>query len=406
MPGGAVAIGPRLPFPNGPDGRRFLLLLDTAVAVALGAALLYANATDPMATSVTGVSAVLRIAANLVAAATVAVRRVDPRWSAIVATLSAALVCALGGAPPVCLCVAVSAYSAAKAGGYRVWWAAPAFASTLIAVAGVVGQVQSWLTALIANVAVVWVGWFAGQAARERHNRRLAAAERRAARERQHAAELRQAAIDERLVIARELHDIVGHSMSVIAVRAGVARVVMEQDPLEAKEALRIIETTTREALQEMRLLVAVLRQEDPAGPALAPAPGLANINALADQIRRAGVELEVNVRGAARALPPGVELSAFRIAQEALTNVVRHAGPTTAKLTIEFRNDDLLIEVTDQGPVVPDERAANEQHVGAAHGLIGMGERVALFDGQLRTGKVGTGFHVNAVLRTEESLR
>jgi len=256
MPGGAVAIGPRLPFPNGPDGRRFLLLLDTAVAVALGAALLYANATDPMATSVTGVSAVLRIAANLVAAATVAVRRVDPRWSAIVATLSAALVCALGGAPPVCLCVAVSAYSAAKAGGYRVWWAAPAFASTLIAVAGVVGQVQSWLTALIANVAVVWVGWFAGQAARERHNRRLAAAERRAARERQHAAELRQAAIDERLVIARELHDIVGHSMSVIAVRAGVARVVMEQDPLEAKEALRIIETTTREALQEMRLLV------------------------------------------------------------------------------------------------------------------------------------------------------
>jgi signal transduction histidine kinase len=191
--------------------------------------------------------------------------------------------------------------------------------------------------------------------------------------------------------------------MSVIAVRAGVARMVMNKDPAQVEETLGIVETTTRQALHEMRLLVEVLRHEHAIDPALTPTPGLADISALADQIRRADVDLRLDVRGPARPLPAGVDLSAYRIAQEALTNIVRHAGPTQATLRIEYRTEDLLIEVTDTGPSEPNRRAHPEPHAATGHGLIGMRERAALYDGYLRAGHHGGGFQVRALLRTDE---
>ncbi len=136
-----------------------------------------------------------------------------------------------------------------------------------------------------------------------------------------------RALADERTKIARELHDIVAHAMSVIAVRSGVARMVIDTDPAEVREALSIIENTTRRSLQEMRLLVGVLRNTDDADSELKPAPGLCDLDQLVADMAAAGVLVEVDIVGTVRALTPVADLSAYRIVQEALTNVVRHAG-------------------------------------------------------------------------------
>jgi signal transduction histidine kinase len=388
---------------------RPLVLLDFALAALLCVGLLWADARSGAHRAVDG-ELVLRTAGIVFAALAVAARRLCSRLSFAVASLCAFVVAALGGAPQVSVCVAVTAYTTAATAECVFWWVRPGVAGLLMAAGVSIGRVSSNLLAVLAaNVAIICVGWFAGLAAREHRNRIIATAEQEAERERQHAARIRQAAIDERLVIARELHDIVAHSMSVIAVRAGVARMVMDSDPAQVVETLGIVETTTRQALHEMRLLVEVLRHEHAVDPALTPTPGLADTAALADQIRSAGVDLRLDIRGTARPLPAAVDLSAYRIAQEALTNVVRHAGPTRATLRIEYRTEDVVIEVTDSGPSEPHRRkdpvlsSATEPATTAGHGLIGMRERAALFDGYLRAGPHGNGFRVQALLRTGE---
>ncbi|WP_416971118.1 sensor histidine kinase [Streptomyces sp. 4F14] len=380
-----------------------LIPLDVALAVLLCVFLLWSDARSGSHHAVDG-EHVLRTAGISFASLCVATRRRLPRLSFAVASACAFVVAALGGAPQVSICVALAAYTAAGTAEYALWWLRPG-ASVLLMGAGIaIGRVvDGWVAVLVANVAIICVGWFAGLAAREHRNRLVATAEQEAERERQHAARIRQAAIDERLVIARELHDIVAHSMSLIAVRAGVARVVMDSDPAQVAETLGIVETTTRQALHEMRLLVEVLRHEHAVDPALTPTPGLADTAALADQIRSAGIDLRLDVRGTARPLPAAVDLSAYRIAQEALTNIVRHAGPTQADLRIEYRAEDVVIEVTDHGPAGPHRRKPAAPRT-SGHGLVGMRERAALFDGYLRAGPHGNGFRVQALLRTGES--
>ncbi|TDC73007.1 sensor histidine kinase [Streptomyces hainanensis] len=388
---------------------RPLVLLDFALAALLCVGLLWADGLSDADRAVDGAH-VLRVVGIVLAALTIAARRLRPRSSFAVASLCAFVVSALGGAPQISVCVALTAYTVAATAEYALWWVRPGVASLLMAAGVSIGNDSSgWVAVLVANVAIICVGWFAGLAAREHRNRIIATAEQEAERERQQAARVRQAAVDERLVIARELHDIVAHSMSLIAVRAGVARMVMDSDPAQVAETLGIVETTTRQALHEMRLLVEVLRHEHAVDPALTPTPGLADAAALADQIRSAGVDLRLDVRGTARPLPAAVDLSAYRIAQEALTNVVRHAGPTRATLRIEYRAEDVVIEVTDSGPSAPRRRkdaalrSAAEPGTTAGHGLIGMRERTALFDGHLRAGPHGSGFRVQALLRTGE---
>ncbi len=205
------------------------------------------------------------------------------------------------------------------------------------------------------------------------------------------AAQLAQHAVaEERLRIARELHDIVAHSMSLIAVKAGIGNHVAEQRPEEAREALRVIEATSRTSLTEMRHLLGVLRSEVD-GPALAPAPGLAGIAALVARARSAGVTVSSAVDDTAE-LPDGVGLSVYRITQEALTNVVRHAGPARCSVTVAVTDETVRVEVANDGPRV--EPAAG------GHGLIGMRERVAVYGGTFDAGpRAGGGWRVSAVL-------
>ncbi|KQX57328.1 MULTISPECIES: sensor histidine kinase [unclassified Streptomyces] len=229
----------------------------------------------------------------------------------------------------------------------------------------------------------------------------------------EHAAELRsqelsEAVTAERLRIARELHDMVAHSIGIIAIQAGAAGQVVRTRPTEAGEALRAIEATSRETLSGLRRTVTALRRTDPdaaapgSGTGLAPSPGLADLDRLAAATADAGVCVEVRRGGRERPLPADVELSAFRIVQEALTNVVRHAGTGHCRVLIDYGDEELTVEVVDAG------RGAPEGN-GPAHGfgLVGMRERVALLSGEFSAGtRAEGGFRVTARLPLAEPDR
>ena len=297
--------------------------------------------------------------------------------------------------------VAVS--SRRKAGLVVALVAASVLASSLVAGGGGTRMVL----ASNGGLALVAVAWLAGAYTRANrayeHYLADRAAEKAASLEAEQVEQVRRAVADERVEIARELHDIVAHAMSVIAVRSGVARVVIDTQPEQAREALAIIESTTRRSLQEMRLLVGVLRRADEHQAELGPAPGLDDLDRLLADIGAAGVAVEVQIDGEPRALAPAASLSVYRIVQEALTNVVRHAGPTTARLHVSFGPDAVGIEVVDQGPQALTPRDLSLGRQGNGHGLIGMRERAALFGGSLEAGPCGPGFRVQADLRIND---
>jgi len=246
-------------------------------------------------------------------------------------------------------------------------------------------------------------GWLAAENVRARRAHVRGVIERAAEREREQA---RRAGAEERVRIARELHDVVAHAMSIIAVRSGVARMVLDVRPDEAREALGIIEGTSRQALAEMRLLVGVLRDAD-AGhlqPDRGPAPGLASLPELVTHVGQAGVSVGVQVEGEPRSLTPGVDLCAYRIIQEALTNVVRHAAPATAELMLRYRPDEVVIEVTDNGAAQLKASPPARTGDGAGHGLAGMRERVAVYGGELVAEATASGFRVLARIPTEQA--
>jgi signal transduction histidine kinase len=201
---------------------------------------------------------------------------------------------------------------------------------------------------------------------------------------------------EERMRIARELHDVVAHGMSLIAVQAGVANHVIAERPEEAARALASIEATSRAALVEMRRLLGVLRGSNGAdtGPVLHPAPSLADLDTLVSATSQAGVRVDLEVRGEPRRpLPHGVDLTAYRIVQEALTNVVKHSGAAASRVVLTYEHDAVRIEVTDQG-------RGSSAPPGDGHGLVGMRERVALYGGEFDAGPLpGRGFRVAARL-------
>jgi signal transduction histidine kinase len=275
------------------------------------------------------------------------------------------------------------------------------------------------------------------------------------------------AVTEERLRIARELHDVVAHSMTVIAVQAGYGHHVIEEQPGQAREALGAIQATSREALADMRRMLGVLRQSgpepfgpeigsgrrraagppaiaapaappaangrgQPAGPRtashgqaapLVPAPGLADLDRLVARIARAGVRVDLQVRGRRRELPPGIDLAAFRIVQEALTNVVKHADTPCCQVIVGYGTDELSVEITDEGrgsrvPAATAARRPGPRSPGAGkpggeggeemtggHGLIGMRERVSPYGGELSAGpRPEHGFRVAARLPTGDA--
>ncbi|TQF07260.1 sensor histidine kinase [Kitasatospora acidiphila] len=190
-----------------------------------------------------------------------------------------------------------------------------------------------------------------------------------------------QAVQDERLRIARELHDMVAHSIGVIAIQAGVGKRVFETQPASAREALSTIESSSRETLAGLRRMLGALREADSDDADSAPVPGLADVERLAATTADAGLEVEVHWGGRRRSLPPEIELSAYRIIQESVTNVVRHAGAGRCRVSVDYREEELSIEVTDDG------RAGAATSVGSGYGLIGMRERVGLLHGQFTAG-------------------
>jgi signal transduction histidine kinase len=194
--------------------------------------------------------------------------------------------------------------------------------------------------------------------------------------------------------MARELHDIVSHSLSVVVAQAAGSRAQGETDPA----TLEKIESSGREALVEMRRLLGVLRDREDARPDLEPQPGLADLPQLVERVRAAGVPVELSIPPDHRNLSPAIELAAYRIVQEALTNTLRHAGPAQARVVVSRGPGVLLIDVTDDGQA---SRGTTQRQ---GHGLVGMIERVALFGGELRTGPgAGGGFAVHAQLPTGE---
>lgn len=240
---------------------------------------------------------------------------------------------------------------------------------------------------------IVGGSWGLGYALRDRQMQVQALAERNRRLEREREVEAMAAAAAERMRIARELHDVVAHNLSVMVVQAQAAERVLEGEEPSAREALAAIDATGRQALVEMRRLVGMLREDS--GGGLAPQAGLSQLDALLDQVREAGLPVEMTVLGEPRPLPAGIDLAAYRIVQEGLTNVLTHAGPAQARLTLRYAEHEMELEVIDdgQGPA---------EGVVGGHGLAGMRERVAVFGGMLESGSVnGRGFRVRARLPT-----
>jgi signal transduction histidine kinase len=199
------------------------------------------------------------------------------------------------------------------------------------------------------------------------------------------------AVAEERTRIARELHDIIAHSVTTMVVQAGAAEQVVDDDPEHVRKALATIRDTGTGALAEMRRVVAVLRDIDEPGE-LSPQPGVDALPDLVEDARSAGLDATLEVRGEVRPLPGGVDLAAYRIVQEALTNVRRHADATAVRVGLDYSADDVRIEVVDDG--------VGSSDPSGGHGLVGMRERASLYGGRVEAGAAdGAGFVVRAVL-------
>ncbi|WP_439656532.1 histidine kinase [Lentzea sp. HUAS TT2] len=305
----------------------------------------------------------------------VAVRRWWPVTALVVTTL-ATVVIVIGQVLPV---VALGAPVGAV--GFTLYtvaverpraWSLAGLVVTVVATSGVSGGEPETVLVGIAVLGAVWVIGY---------TTRL----RRSFLERETTGRTEQAVADERLRIARELHDVVAHNLSLIAVQAGNAAHV--RSPEHAYEALQVISETSRAALTEMRGLLGVLR----ADADLAPSPGLGGLADLADRASLAGVRVTLDVRGDT-AVPEGIGLSAYRIVQEALTNVVKHAAPASCTVLVEVTPEAVRVDVADDGPGV--------RELGVGHGLIGMRERVAVYGGTFSAGPGESGgFRVVAEL-------
>ena len=236
------------------------------------------------------------------------------------------------------------------------------------------------------------VAYVVGRVFRRRQLLAAHLGDRLASVERDRDADARRAVAEERARIARELHDVIAHSVSVMVVQAGAGERILEEDPRAASEAFRSIRETGGQTLIEMRRLLGLLRHEEHA-LSLAPQPSIARLGALVHDVCATGLPTSLSIEGEQKPLAPGIELSAYRIVQEALTNVRKHAIANEAEVIVSYGNDDVTIEVLDDG-------TGGEQPNGSGHGLIGMRERAALYGGTIVAGvRPEGGFRVRAVL-------
>jgi len=241
------------------------------------------------------------------------------------------------------------------------------------------------------SLAILAAAWLVGFYLRQRRGQFSGLQVRAARAEHEREEQARAAVSQERGRIARELHDIVAHSVSVMVIQAQAGQRLIG-DAAQAGTAFRSIEASGREALVELRRLLAILRTADDQ-LAVGPQPGLGSLDSLIDQVCEAGLPVEVRIEGQQVPIPPGVDLSAYRIIQEALTNTIKHAGPAKAEVVLRYDPSTLELEITDTG-------TATAPGSGTGHGLIGMRERITLLGGELITGaRDGGGYRVRARL-------
>ncbi|WP_197683654.1 sensor histidine kinase [Jiangella alkaliphila] len=381
-----------------PEPTRRNLLFDVALAVVLGTAMVQYARTEISSDD----SAVLLIGA-VIAAAALVVRRRYPLavlWVVIAATLVAS-----ADQPRLTFyaCV-IAAYSAAAYSPYRI----PTLATVGVAVLIFSTAVDSVLpvapTQYIPLVVMVPIAVAADGLRRWK----LRADERRtelADLERRQAEALRRAAEEERARIARELHDVVTHNVAVMIIQAGAARKVMLTSPAEASEALLAVESGGRAAMVELRQAMGLLttdgdgRDEGDAAE-LEPQPGVSSLPSLVSRVRDAGLDVDLTITGAERPLPRGIELAAYRVVQEALTNSVKHAVGASASVDVVYGERELRVEVVDTGGT-----AGESASSGNMRGLIGLRERVAVYNGTVEAARLPTGgYRVTASIPVEDS--
>jgi signal transduction histidine kinase len=318
--------------------------------------------------------------------AAVAVRRLYPASVGLTAGFVATLISAVWG-PPSLVCWGIAWICCMY--GLAVWATTPRFAfavaaitiATFASAAGPVSLSNALQFGVITLVVMVLIRRVVGD-----RERRAQLAER----ERDLAA--REAVVEERARIARELHDAIAHNVSMMVVQAGAERRVLDGNAGTTREVLETIERIGRSALTEMRRLVGMLRSD--AADSLAPQPGLGDLPTLVGQVCEAGLPVELHVDGEPRELPVGIELSAYRIVQEALTNALKHAGESHAFVRVHYGADSLELEIVDDGGGAPAPLSSG------GHGLIGMRERVALYGGRLDAGRRPSGgFAVRVLL-------
>jgi signal transduction histidine kinase len=334
------------------------------------------------------------------ATAPLAWRRRAPLETLVIAGVSSIGLNA-AGYPDQALGVLVGVYSAAAYAGRRRSRLALVFVLIGTVVALMLAPGGITFPVFVSNYVIFITAWAIGDNLQTRR-RYVAELEQKATRleaEREQSA--LRAVSEERSRIARELHDVVAHNVSVMVVQAGAARRTLARDPLRAATVLEAIEGTGRQALAEMRRLLGVLRTDDEATASLLPQPGVARLDELVANVRAAGLPVELVVEGEPVPLPAGVELSAYRIVQEALTNSLKHGGRANAAVRLRYTHGGLEVSVTDDGRGLAATPANGDATVG--HGLVGMRERVALFGGNLRAGpRRGGGYEVVATLPVE----
>ncbi|WP_020574989.1 sensor histidine kinase [Actinopolymorpha alba] len=321
----------------------------------------------------------------------------------LLAVTGVSLVYVLFGYPygPFVLSFVVALVNAVRRGHRRVAWLA---AAGLYAGHLGIGQLLGEQGRPTVVQAVIVAGWtlvilVGAELLRIRH-------ERLEESRRAQAAEAAGRVTEERLRIARELHDVVAHNISLINVQAGVALHLMDANPEQARTALTAIKQASKEALVELRSVLGVLRQVDEPGPRQ-PAPSLRVLTPLVERTRQAGLDVQVSIEGGPRAIPSSVDVAAYRIIQEALTNVLRHAGARTAVVRVTYADRLLVVDVTDDGVGTPGVGAGSAAGSGGANGsgtgLAGMRERVTALGGRLVAGpEPGGGFRVRAELPME----
>ncbi len=287
----------------------------------------------------------------------------------------------------------VALYTVAAHSGRRA--ATWAVAATVVAIGVTVVNGPRWeVIAGVALLAVYAAAWALGDNVRTRRAYLYGLEEKADRLERERIANVRRATAEEQARIARELHDVIAHSVSVMVVQAAAAGDIFDTNPARAREALASIESTGRTALAELRRLLGTMRNGD---ASYAPQPGLSGLDALADHVRAAGIEVDVRVEGASAPLAAGVDLAAYRIVQEALTNTLKHAAATRATVTVRHLVSRIELEVVDDG-------VAATRGDGTGHGIIGMRERASLYGGEIRAEPRATGgFGVFATLPVDE---